>query len=135
MTDTLRVSTASEGRPRKMAEEQNLSKGASYGLSAAAMERLGIHFSRYGLVLTLLLIGALKFTAGEAQGIQPLVANSPLMFWMYRIFSLQGVSDLIGVTEIVVALRGEDLDWARGLIQQQHLPKPVRFVEGGDSRQ
>jgi 2-C-methyl-D-erythritol 4-phosphate cytidylyltransferase len=39
------------------------------------------------------------------------------------------------VTEIVVALRGEDLDWARGLIQQQHLTKPVRFVEGGDSRQ
>src|SRR6202023_276205 len=39
------------------------------------------------------------------------------------------------VSEIVVALRGEDLEWARGLIQQQHLPKPVRFVEGGDSRQ
>jgi 2-C-methyl-D-erythritol 4-phosphate cytidylyltransferase len=37
------------------------------------------------------------------------------------------------VTEIVVALRGEDLEWARGLIQQ--LPKLVRFVEGGDSRQ
>jgi hypothetical protein len=30
----------------------------------------------------------LKFTAGEAQGIQPLVANSPLMFWLYRIFSV-----------------------------------------------
>ena len=104
MTDTLRVSTASEGRPRNMAEEQNLTKGASYRLSVAAMERLGIHFSRYGLVLTLLLIGVLKFTTGEAQGIQPLVANSPLMFWMYRIFSLQGVSDLIGVSEIVVAL-------------------------------
>src|SRR5450631_3885940 len=39
------------------------------------------------------------------------------------------------VTEIVFALRGEDLEWARGLIQQLHLPKPVRFVEGGDSRQ
>ncbi|MEO8051608.1 MAG: 2-C-methyl-D-erythritol 4-phosphate cytidylyltransferase [Acidobacteriota bacterium] len=39
------------------------------------------------------------------------------------------------VSEIVVALRGEDLEWARGLIQQQHLTKPVRFVEGGDSRQ
>jgi 2-C-methyl-D-erythritol 4-phosphate cytidylyltransferase len=39
------------------------------------------------------------------------------------------------VSEIVVALRGEDLEWARGLIQQLHLPKPVRFVEGGDSRQ
>src|SRR5258707_9088712 len=68
------------------------------------LERLGIHLSRYGLVITLLLIGVLKFTAGEAQGIQPLVANSPLMFWLYRIFSLQGVSNLIGVTEIVVAL-------------------------------
>ena len=60
--------------------------------------------SRYGLVITLLSIGVLKFTAGEAQGIQPLVANSPLMFWLYRIFSLQGVSNLIGLIEIVVAL-------------------------------
>ena len=25
---------------------------------------------------------------------QPLVANSPLMFWLYRIFSLQGVSNM-----------------------------------------
>jgi uncharacterized membrane protein YkgB len=64
---------------------------------------LGIHVSRYGLVLTLLLIGFLKFTAGEAQGIQPLVANSPLMFWLYRVFSLQGVSNLIGAIEIAVA--------------------------------
>src|ERR1700733_10515518 len=44
------------------------------------------------------------------------------------------------VTEIVVALRAEDLDWARGLIHQEHIgqqhpTKPVRFVEGGDSRQ
>jgi uncharacterized membrane protein YkgB len=46
----------------------------------------------------------LKFTAGEAQGIQPLVANSPLMFWLYRIFSVQAVSNIIGVIEIIVAL-------------------------------
>jgi|SRR5579871_1550700 len=39
------------------------------------------------------------------------------------------------VTEIVVALRPEDLDWARGLIHQEHPGRPVRFVEGGDSRQ
>ena len=58
------------------------------------MEILGGHVSRYGLVLTLLLIGILKFTASEAQGIQPLVANSPLMSWLYRIFSVQGVSNL-----------------------------------------
>ncbi|HET8923673.1 MAG TPA: DUF417 family protein [Candidatus Acidoferrum sp.] len=68
------------------------------------LERLGIQVSRYGLVVTLLLIGVLKFTAGEAQGIQPLVANSPLMFWLYRVFSLQAVSNLIGVIEIAVAV-------------------------------
>lgn len=39
------------------------------------------------------------------------------------------------VSEIVVALRQEDLDWARGLVHQDHPSKPVRFVEGGDSRQ
>jgi uncharacterized membrane protein YkgB len=68
------------------------------------LERVGIYVSRYGLVVTLLLIGVLKFTAGEAQGIQPLVASSPLMFWLYRIFSLQTVSNLIGAIEIAVAL-------------------------------
>src|SRR5437660_1833635 len=39
------------------------------------------------------------------------------------------------VTEIVVALRPEDLDWARGLVHQERPAKPVRFVGGGESRQ
>jgi 2-C-methyl-D-erythritol 4-phosphate cytidylyltransferase len=44
------------------------------------------------------------------------------------------------VHEIVVALRAEDFDWARGLVHQehtdqQHPTRPVRFVEGGNSRQ
>jgi 2-C-methyl-D-erythritol 4-phosphate cytidylyltransferase len=38
------------------------------------------------------------------------------------------------VTEIVVALRAEDTDWVRGLIQREHPARPVRLVEGGDSR-
>src|SRR5258708_12126220 len=84
--------------------EGTLIRALIHANSMTSLERLGIHVSRYGLVITLLLIGVLKFTAGEAQGIQPLVANSPLMFWLYRILSLQGVSNLIGVTEIVVAL-------------------------------
>jgi uncharacterized membrane protein YkgB len=59
---------------------------------------------RYGLVLVLLWIGAMKFTAYEAKGIEPLVASSPLMGWLYHALSLQGVSNLIGVTEIVTAV-------------------------------
>ncbi len=39
------------------------------------------------------------------------------------------------VSEIVVALRAEDMDWARGLVHQEHPSKPVRFVEGGETRQ
>src|ERR1700751_250125 len=63
----------------------------------------GILVSRYGLVVVLLLIGVLKFTPGEAAGIQPLVAHSPLMSWMYGLLSVQGVSNVIGVIEIATA--------------------------------
>jgi len=39
------------------------------------------------------------------------------------------------VDEIVVALRPEDIGWVRDLIEQNRFPKPVRVVEGGNSRQ
>lgn len=69
-----------------------------------ALENAGTVVSRYGLVVILLLIGILKFTPAEADGIQPLVAHSPFMFWMYLVLSKQGVSNLIGGTELLVAL-------------------------------
>jgi uncharacterized membrane protein YkgB len=84
--------------------ERMLVEAANRIASSAYLEKLGIYISRYGLVVTLLLIGILKFTGAEAQGIQPLVADSPLMFWLYHVFSLQTVSNLIGATEIVVAV-------------------------------
>ena len=83
--------------------EETLVKALLRAKSRTSLETAGIHVSRYGLVITLLLIGVLKFTAGEAHGIQPLVENSPLMFWLYKVFSLQAVSNLIGVIEIAVA--------------------------------
>ena len=67
------------------------------------LEATGIVVSRYGLVVVLLLIGVLKFTPGEAAGIQPLVAHSPLMSWMYGLLSVQGVSNMIGAIEIATA--------------------------------
>src|SRR2546425_11312356 len=67
------------------------------------LETAGVSISRYGLVVVLLLIGVLKFTAGEAAGIQPLVAHSPLMSWMYGLLSVQGVSNVIGAIEIAIA--------------------------------
>jgi uncharacterized membrane protein YkgB len=73
------------------------------------LESAGLHIARYSLVLVLVWIGAMKFTAYEAGAIQPLVAGSPLMSWLYAIFSVQATSNLIGVAEIaagvMIALR------------------------------
>lgn len=68
------------------------------------LEDFGILISRYGLALTLFLIGILKFTTAEAHGIEPLVANSPLLSWLYRGLSLQAVSNMIGSAEIALAV-------------------------------
>lgn len=77
--------------------------------TARKLQSLGEIMVRYGLVLVLLWIGAMKFTAYEAEGIKPLVATSPLMSWLYSVLSLQGVSNLLGVTEtttaVLIALR------------------------------
>ena len=43
------------------------------------LQALGIFMTRYGLVVVFAWIGAMKFSAYEANGIQPLVANSPSM--------------------------------------------------------
>ena len=66
--------------------------------------RVGAFVMRYALVVILLWIGLLKFTAYEAEGIKPLVSNSPLMSWGYQVASVRGWAMLIGVIEIVVAL-------------------------------
>ena len=87
-----------------MTKDEMFLKALMQAKPRTSLENLGVRISRYGLVVTLLLIGILKFTAGEAQGIQPLVVNSPLMSWLYRILSVQGVSNLIGLIEIAVAV-------------------------------
>ena len=66
-------------------------------------ERLGAFFIRYGLVLVLGWIGAMKFTAYEAEGIKTLVETSPFMSWMYKVLSLQATSNVIGVAELAAA--------------------------------
>src|ERR1044071_3517394 len=66
-------------------------------------EKLGTFLIRYGLVLVLGWIGAMKFTTYEAEGIKTLVQTSPFMSWLYKVFSLQATSNVIGVTELTAA--------------------------------
>jgi uncharacterized membrane protein YkgB len=70
----------------------------------AAIETAASVLARYGLVVVIGWIGALKFTSYEAHGIEPLVANSPLMSWLYNIFDVGTFSALLGVVEIAVAV-------------------------------
>ena len=70
----------------------------------ARIEYVGGMLARYGLVVVIGWIGLMKFTAFEAQGIQPLVANSPLMSWLYDIFSVNAFSALLGVVEVAAAV-------------------------------
>ena len=51
---------------------------------AASLDRLGITLLRVGLAIVLVWIGALKFADYEADSIVPLVANSPLMRFVYH---------------------------------------------------
>ena len=69
-----------------------------------ALQSIGVQLLRYGLVAILLWVGLLKFTAYEAQAVQPLVANSPLLSWLFDVVSVQVFSVMLGLTEIVLAL-------------------------------
>ena len=51
---------------------------------AANLDSFGLNLLRCALVLVLLWIGGLKFANYEADSIVPLVANSPLMKFVYR---------------------------------------------------
>jgi reactive chlorine resistance protein C len=74
-------------------------KDAGLGLRVA-----GALVLRYGLVLVIGWIGLMKFTGYEPKGIEPLVAHSPFMGWMYTFLSVQTFSDALGAVEVTIAI-------------------------------
>ncbi|AXC10286.1 membrane protein [Acidisarcina polymorpha] len=56
-----------------------------------------------GMIVMLLWAGSYKMTAPGAEGIVPLVSNSPLISWHFKVFGPYIGSDLIGLTEMVAA--------------------------------
>jgi reactive chlorine resistance protein C len=57
-----------------------------------------------GVVLVLLLIGGLKFTQVEIEGLKPIIEPTPWLAWMYPTFGAAGTSYLLGVVELATAL-------------------------------
>lgn len=72
--------------------------------TSSRVEAVGRELARYGLVVVVAWIGLMKFTAYEAEGIRPFVANSPLLSWVYGPLSVQGFSAVLGIVEVAIAL-------------------------------
>jgi len=57
-----------------------------------------------GMIVMLLWAGKFKMTAPGAEGIIPLVSNSPLTSWQFKFFGPYILGDLIGATEWTAAI-------------------------------
>src|SRR5580692_11650480 len=73
-----------------------------------------------GMIVMLLWAGAFKMTARGAEGIIPLVSNSPLIWWHFKLFGPYVGSDIIGFTE-----------WAAALLMITGYFKPKAGILGG----
>ncbi|MGF1579247.1 MAG: YkgB family protein [Gemmataceae bacterium] len=67
------------------------------------LQTVGAGLVRYGLVVVIAWIGAMKFTEYEATGIQGLVANSPLLSWVYQVVGVQQFGIVLGISELIIA--------------------------------
>lgn len=80
------------------------SRTAAEIVKISTIEAIAGFLGRYGLVVVIGWIGALKFMNFEAHQIQPLVANSPFIGWLYNIFPVYTFSALLGVFEVTAAV-------------------------------
>jgi uncharacterized membrane protein YkgB len=89
-------------------EKLDLSKEAKSNLTklAAWMNDRNVPFliTSIGMIAMLLWAGSYKMTAPGAEGIVPLVSNSPLIWWHFKLFGPYIGSDIIGLTEITAAI-------------------------------
>jgi uncharacterized membrane protein YkgB len=67
-------------------------------------ERIAVRVGWLGIVMVMAWIGSMKFFLFEAQGIEPLLRHHWVFGWMYRLWDTQGVSNVIGLVELVFAL-------------------------------
>jgi uncharacterized membrane protein YkgB len=54
-----------------------------------------------------------EFTGDGAQGIEPLVAQSPLLSWMYGLWTVRQFAAGLGVVEICIAILIASRPWSR----------------------
>lgn len=90
------VSTADLSRKAK----SNLTKVAAW----VSDREIPFLVTSIGMIVMLLWAGSYKMTAPGAEGIIPLVSNSPLISWHFKLFGPYIGSDIIGLTELTAAV-------------------------------
>src|SRR5579862_5498928 len=89
---------------QETAHEQTHGRAGEKVAFSLQVEAAGRELARYGLVVVVVWIGLMKFTAYEAEGIRLYVANSPLMSWVYGLMSVRNFSAMLGVVELAIAV-------------------------------
>lgn len=73
-------------------------------LGRPTIVRTAVGLGWLGVVMVMGWIGSMKFFLFEAQGIEPLLRHHWVFGWMYSVYSVQGVSNAIGMIELAFAL-------------------------------
>ncbi len=90
---------------RQSADSVTVAKGILTRLASWVADRnLPFLVTSIGMIVMLLWAGAFKMTTPGAEGIIPLVSNSPLIWWHFKLFGPYIGSDMIGATEIRAAI-------------------------------
>lgn len=71
---------------------------------ARGLNDVGASILRLGLAFLLALFGALKFFRFQAEALEPLVRQSPLVAWMYLVVGVRTAAVLMGSAEVVAAV-------------------------------
>ena len=90
------------------------------GTFGGVVSHAGSWASTAALVIIFLWFGCMKFIPFEAEGLQPIISNNPLISWLYTLFGVAGGARFLGVFEI-----------ATGLLIAGRLINPKLSVIGG----
>src|SRR6201995_5099076 len=103
-----RVLSEETSNAKNFGSRDDLSRNPKSGLTklAAFVNDHNIPFlvMSIGMIVMLLWAGSYKMTAPGAEGIIPLVSNSPLISWHFKLLGPYVGSDIIGTTEVIAAI-------------------------------
>jgi reactive chlorine resistance protein C len=92
-----------EMKAMEFTDKLNTGTTKDWAARVGQIEPIAHAFLRYGLVVAIGWIAAMKVTEYEAKGIQPLIAHSLFLSWGYSVWSVQHFTMIIGAIEMAIA--------------------------------